>query len=282
MNKPPASRVGASPRNKGNGNGKGKVRNPSAGSPTVAACIPLTGGGISKLAHAPISRLIFFQLITALIAGACVALALRQAWFPVVEAAVEQLPREAALQDGRLYWPDSVPRRLAQNSALEIVVQPRTERFSTLGQTSDLQLELRLDHWRLNGILGGLLFLYPPSGLIPLDRQNTSAAWGAWKDIGTLLTAVLLSSSLVITWWALAWVYTIPVWLLGRFFERFFSPIIALKLSAGSLIPGALFASVGFVAYGFDQILLPGLILIQLAHIVVAWLFIIWAIGTHV
>ena len=76
-----------------------------ANSPKRVAWLPLTPPGVAAFADAPLGRLLFVQLIFALLAASAVVWFLRTAWFPALDAAIHQLPVQGEIRDGRYSIP---------------------------------------------------------------------------------------------------------------------------------------------------------------------------------
>jgi len=237
---------------------------------------PLTGGGIAAFAHSGFARLLAFQLGGAALAAFVVVVALRATLFPVVDAAVQRLPEQATIRNGRLDWPESAAVRLAENAWFDVVVTPAgTE---PLGQTADLQLDLRPDRARLEGALGHLDLPWPRGLELDLGRIPATASWGAWRGAGQAIVAGSLFVALIAAWWILATLLLLPGWLGSLLLGRSIGIGGLWRMAGASLLVGSAVAILGLAGYATRRWQLTGLIASQAIHVVVGWLWFAWGI----
>ena len=97
---------------------------------------PFTPRGVAAFAAASLSRLLVGQLIVAALVACGVVWALRVAWWPVIDQAIQQLPATGFIQRGVLNFPAESPQRLAENSHLGLAVDLDGAR--TAGQSADV------------------------------------------------------------------------------------------------------------------------------------------------
>lgn len=237
---------------------------------------PLTGRGVATFRVASWQRLLGFQILTALLSALVLVWVVRRIWFPVIVRGLARLPVDAEIVAGELHWPDSRPVRLAENIWLDWMVTPtnRTE----LGQTADVQVEFRRTELRVNGLAGHFALPYRADFSAPLGRIEATARWGAWSWV--LLTAFGLATglTLLLLWWSLATLYTMPALVLAVILGRRARLFGVWRMSAAALIPGALFANWAIFAYGIGVVRLPGFFFLFALHLVVGWTWLIWGL----
>src|SRR5208283_5991927 len=85
---------------------------------------PLTPRGVAAFARARLSRLLLVQFVIASLASAAVVEFLSDGCFPMVRAAIRNLPATGAIRSGRLDWPDNSPQILAEGRFLAFIVDP--------------------------------------------------------------------------------------------------------------------------------------------------------------
>ena len=78
---------------------------------------------------------------------------------------------------------------------------------------------------------------------------------------------------LLASWWLLATIYFLPVWLLGFFVNRDLDFRASWKLSGAALMPGALLMAAGILLYDFGAVDLVQFGFIFGAHFVLGWIY---------
>jgi hypothetical protein len=78
---------------------------------------------------------------------------------------------------------------------------------------------------------------------------------------------------LLASWWLLATVYFLPVWMLGFFVNRDLNFRRSWKLSGAALLPGALLLAAGILLYDFGAVNLVQLGFIFGAHFILGWIY---------
>lgn len=245
----------------------------------IGAWQPLTGPGVAAFATASASRVLTFHLLAATGVGVAVAFVLWRAWFPVIDRALPSLPEAASIGSGKLVWPTPDPVRLGQNAWLDLVVHPAASRSEReLGQTADLQLDLRPATFRITGAFGHLEQPYAPAWTVDLGRLPASAKWRAWRMPTLILAAAASALGMSLIWVLLASAYAGPAWVVARLMSR--TPTLggAWKVSDASLWVGAAVACAGLAAYATGLVRLPGLAVSQALHVPVAWAWIGWGL----
>lgn len=245
----------------------------------VGAWQPFTGDGLAAFGETSITRLVTFQIAAAVGIGVLIVGALGWTWAPVVERALPNLPESAPLQAGRLLWPESEARRLAENPWLAIVVRPGTKSTpDDPGQAADLQLELRPTGVRFEGIFGHVDRPFPRALNADLGRIPATAAWGAWRRPAACALALGVTLFLMLSWWGLATVYAPFAWAFARLCQRPLSLAAAWKISAAALFVGAAVGAAGVAGYATGAIRLPGVLVTQALHIPIAWIWLVWGL----
>lgn len=240
---------------------------------------PFTGHGVASFALAGFFRLLALQLLAALAVASLVAWGLHQTWFPVIQRALPQLPEVASIVSGSLSWPGDQPERLAQNPWLDVIVTPKSGlNAPSLGQTADLQLELLPSRYRIQGILGHFTRPYPKSTSLDLGRIPASAAWEAWQSTASLMAACSIAAGLLISWWLLASIYSLPAWILALLLSRPVNLGATWRMASAALLFGALLAAAGLTAYILGVIRLPGLLVVLILHFPIGIIWLAWGI----
>jgi hypothetical protein len=232
---------------------------------------PLTPGGVAKFARATLGRLWFVQLLVAAIAAVTVVWFLQQAWFPVVNRAIQQLPAEGEIQNRQLHLVAGPPIQLAENLFLGIAVD--LNHTSQLGREPHLQIEFGRDDLQIIGLLGHVSIKYPPDWTVPFNRKELEPRWGAWKPAILCGAALATLVGLMLSWTVLATLYFVPVKLISFFENRDLRFRESWKLAGAALMPGALFLTFAIVGYGLhwlDLIRLGGLAGL---HFLIGWIY---------
>lgn len=233
---------------------------------------PLTFKGVARFAHASLNRLFLLQLAVA-VAVACVTVwFVSLGWIPTLEQAIENLRPGAAIDRGRLLWPDDRAERLSEGPFIEFTASPRGD--GAIGQTADLQVELTASELKLRSLFGYLAIPYPAEGAVGLSPGEAGASWGAWKGPTLALTFLATLVSLSLSWLALGMFYSAPALLFGFYVNRPTVFAERFKLCMASLLPAALFFAAAMVLYAIRQLSLVGLLVAWLLHIVLGWAYV--------
>lgn len=232
---------------------------------------PLTPGGAAAFAGASFQRLFLFQLLVALLAAATVVWLICQTWFPVIERAINRLPAQSEIRYGKLAWPDESPIRLAENTFLAISVD-----LSQTGATRSLghfQLEFTRTSLRIFSLFGFYQYPYPRDYRIAFSRPELQPWWGAWSPVMAAGCGVAMIIFLLLTWFLLATLYTVPVWLLGFFANRALTLQGSWQLSCGALMAGGIFLTTAILFYSFAILDLVQLTIAWPIHILIGWFY---------
>ncbi len=83
---------------------------------------------------------------------------------------------------------------------------------------------------------------------------------------------------LLVSWWSLATAYAIPAWIFARITGRALGVGAVWKMAGAALLVGAAVGAGGLAAYACGMIRLPGILVSQLLHIPVGWVWLAWGI----
>lgn len=237
---------------------------------------PFTFGGVASFAGASLNRIMCAQLITAaLVAGAVIWLA-AASWFPVAERAIDRLPEKASIHNRRLEWLEPVPRDfLAENQFLSIRVE--LENSFPVDQSADVRVILGSQGIQVQSLLGYLTIPYPEGWVVSLSRADARAWWGAWRTVLLIGVGLAVMLALFVSWLALACVYAIPVRLLAFYLDRNVGWDGSWRLACATLLPGAVVMASAIALYTARRLDLVGLLFAWLLHVVMAWVYVIYA-----
>lgn len=220
--------------------------------PTTIAWQPLTPRGVAAFAQAPLRRLLLVQFVVALAAAIAVVWFLRTAWFPTVRQAIEHLPAQGDMKSGKLNWPGDSPVMLAEGHFLAFDVD--TNHTGALRSPAQIQIEFGRDDIFFYSLAGYREWPYRAEWNFGFNRAALQPWWGAWvPPIQWLAFAGMLFWCLL-SWWMLATIYFLPVWLGGFFGNRHLSFRGSWKLAGAALMPGALLMILAIVLYGFGAL----------------------------
>ena len=243
----------------------------NAGGKSIFAWEPFTPRGVAAFAHARLSRLLLVQIIVALIAAASVTWFLDDSVFPVIKTAIKNLPDQGEIRSGKLVWHGDSPKPLAEGRFLAFDVDLHHD--GKINSTADLQIEFGQEEIWSFALLGYMEIPYPAGSVIAFNRTELEPLWGAWMSTLLFLAAVATALGLLASWWLLATLYFLPVWLLGYFVNRDLNFRRSWKLSGAALLPGALLMAVGILLYNFGAVDLVQLGFIFGAHFVLGWIY---------
>ncbi|HEX3890080.1 MAG TPA: hypothetical protein VHX90_04440 [Verrucomicrobiae bacterium] len=239
--------------------------------PKKFAWEPLTPRGVAAFAHAKFSRLLLVQFVTALLAAISVVWFLDDGCFPTIRAAIQNLPDAGKISSGKLDWRGNSPQLLAEGKFLAFDVD--LNHSGQINSTADLQIEFGKESVRIFSLLGYAEFFYPPDRFAPFNRTELEPLWGAWSAEILFIAAAATVIGLLLSWWILATIYFLPVWILGFFTNRDLNFRACWKFSGAALMPGALLMAAGIFLYGFGALDLVKLGFIFSAHFVLGWIY---------
>jgi hypothetical protein len=209
----------------------------------------------------------FVLAIVAAICGGAVIWFLNNCWAPPIEKAIARLPEQSAIRDGTLHWPHREASDLADNSFLAIHVQPGPAPEMASG--SDLEFTFGSKEVDLHSLFGHLYIPYPKGWVISLNRAGAQPWWGAWKPVLLAVIGLLTMAALLLSWGCLGLVYAPLVKLVAFYADRQVSWPGAWKSATASLSTAGVLIAAGLVAYGMQELTLPGLLLLFAGHFLV-------------
>jgi hypothetical protein len=232
---------------------------------------PLTPRGVAAFAHASFGRLLFVQIIVALIAAASVAWFLDDSVFPIIKTAIRNLPAAGEIRSAKLDWRGDSPKLLAEGRFLALDVD--LEHSGKINSTADVRIEFGKETIRSYALLGYTEIPYPPGQIFSFNRSELEPLWGAWRAEILFIAAAMTAIGLLTSWWILATIYFLPVCLLGFFVNRELDFRASWKLSGAALMPGALLMAAGVFLYDFGAVNLVQFGFIFGAHFVLGWIY---------
>ena len=233
---------------------------------------PLTPRGVAAFAHAKFSRLLLVQFAVVLIAAISAVWFLDDDCFPTIRAAIQNLPDAGKISSGKLDWRGESPQILAEGKFLAFDVDLNHSR-QIHSADADLQIEFGKESVRVFSLPGYAEFFYSPDRFAPFNHTELEPLWGAWAAEILFLAAAATVISLLLSWWILATIYFLPVWILGFFTNRDLDFRASWKFSGAALMSGALLMAAGFFLYGFGALDLVQLGFIFTAHFVLGWIY---------
>lgn len=232
---------------------------------------PFTPRGVAAFSRSTFRRLLIVQSMIAAVAALTVAWCLHHAWFPEVEAAIRKLPPNSEIRAGKLEW--TGPRIAMINEGRLLSFAVDLEQKHSLHPASSIQWEFGTTRARAESLLGVAYLPYQKEYTLPFNRDDLEPWWGAWRMPILAMAAVGAFAGLLFSWWALALIYCLPLWLMAFLANRGLTFGGSLRLAGAALMPGAvLFASSLFIhaSGGLD---LLRLLLAAILHIVMGWIF---------
>ena len=234
---------------------------------------PLTPKGVAAFAHASVGRLWLVQGLVALLAAAALMWFLHRGWFPVVRAAIRELPAEGEIRGQRLQWQADSPVQLAGNQFLGIGVD--LNHSGDLGHAADIQVEFGRRDVRIFFPLDYTPVEYPAGWRAPFNRVRLGPWWGAWEPALLVLAGLGLAVGLMLVWTVLAALYLLPLRLIGFFENRDLNSGQSWRLAGAALMPGALFQVFAIFAYTLGFVDLLNLGSLSGLHFLIGWVYLV-------
>lgn len=231
---------------------------------------PFTPRGVAAFAHARLGRLLLVQIIVALVAAASVTWFLNDSVCPVVAGAIQNLPATGEIRSAKLDWHGDSPKLLAEGRFLAFDVDLNHD--GKINSTADLQIEFGQEEIWSFALLGYAEIPYL-TDTIAFNRTELEPLWGAWTSTLLFVAAMITAGGLLASWWLLATLYFLPVWLLGYFVNRDLNFRRSWKLSGAALLPGALLIAAGILLYDFGAVDLVQFGFIFGAHFILGWIY---------
>jgi hypothetical protein len=233
---------------------------------------PLTPRGVGAFAGATLGRLLLAQLLVALLVAASVIGFLERGWFPVVRAAIHQLPALGEISE-QLDWHGETPVQLAENRFLGFAVD--LYHSGRLGRESHLQVEFGQDDLRIYSLLGYQVIDYPPGWKMAFNRTDLEPRWGAWEPFIAVGVGLLTVLGLMASWTALATIYFVPVRVISFLENHDLNFAQSWRLAGATMMPGALFLVAGIAGYSLGWIDLIQLTAMWGLHFLIGWIYLV-------
>ena len=235
----------------------------------------MTFGGVARFAVASRWRLLGVELFFALLVAATAVWFVQQAWVPVIEKAIQQMPLTGEIRGGRLAWPSEAVL-LQEGPFMRIDVRPGG--FTDIGvvESSDLVLAFGPSDLRVGSSLGlGLLTLpYPTGWILSFSKTELVPWWGARSHMVLAGFGLLVIWVLLCAWSVLGRLYMVPVKI---FSVNQVSWAGAKKIAIAAQMPSVLVMTVGIGLYGMKQINLMALLVVWGLHLVLPWVYLIFS-----
>jgi hypothetical protein len=226
---------------------------------------------VAAFARASCGRLFFVQFIVALIGAATVVWFVRDAWFSTVREAIKQLPETGEIRGGKLNWTGSSPQRLAEETFLAFTVD--LDHKGEARSAAHVEVEFGRQNLFVRSLLGYAEVRYPDGWAIAFNRTELAPWFGAWRPWILVFTALGVAVFLFASWFVLATLYALPVWLLLFYTDRDLRLRECWRLAGAALMPGALMMAAGILLYDFAVVDLVGLTFIAAGHLVLGWIY---------
>ena len=227
-------------------------------------------GGVCR--RADFGRLLLVQFIVALLAAGAVVWFLDDGCFPTVTRRHPKIagqPAKSAPADwtGTAVRRNCSPRAISWRSTWTWItpaksIRPPTCKSNSAGKPSASFRCSAIWNWH-----------YPPDYVIAFNRTDLEPLWGAWATEILIMAGAAVTVGLLLSWWLLATVYFLPVWLLGFFANRDLNFRQSWRLAGAALMPGALLMAAAIVLYGIGFLNLVSFGFIFGAHFVIGWIY---------
>jgi hypothetical protein len=232
---------------------------------------PITPRGVAAFARASFERLLVVQALIALIVALTVVWLLARGFFPTVDAAIRQLPETGGIVRGELGLPDAAPQLLAEGHFLAFSVDAK--HTGAVRSPAQFQFEFGSESLLIFSVFGEAEIDYPPDQSFYFNRTDLQPMWGAWAPEILGLTALAIFFGLLLSWFVLATVYFVPVWLVAFFANRDLSLLQSWRLAGAILMPGALLMALSLWLYGLGVFDLVRLCFAFGMHLIVGWVY---------
>ncbi len=193
-------------------------------------------------------------------------------WVPVVTDAIQALPGESVIQNGRWITTDPGPHLLAGNRYLEIILDARDA--GGVSGAADLSAVVTVPGLQFCGVLGCVDLPYEPGETIKVSRNELAPWWDAWRQPVEALLSITIFLAVLISWWLLGAIATPIVKLIAFFTDRQVTWGGCWRVGNAALLPGAFIVIFGVVLYAFGVIDPLRLALFYALHIVCDMVFV--------
>ncbi len=245
----------------------------SALTESTIAWEPITPRGVAAFARASYERLLAVQALLALATALIVVWVLANGFFPTVDAAVNQLPDSGQIIRGELDVPDASPHLLAEGHFLAFIVDAK--HTGVIRSPAQFQFEFGGDSLLIISLLGYAEIDYPTDQSFYFNHTDMQPKWGAWRPVILGLVGVGAFIGLMVSWFLLATLYFLPVWLLSFFANRDLNFLESWRLAGAALMPGALLMSLSIWLYGLEVFDLVKLCFAFGMHLLIGWIYLL-------
>ena len=213
------------------------------------------------------------ELVFALMVSATVVWFVQQAWVPVIDKTIKQMPPTGEIRGGRLDWPSGTVLQ-QEGPFMRIAVRP--EGFTNVVESADLVLAFDASRLQVGSSLGlGLLTLpYPTGWILSFNKTELEPWWGARSHMVLAGLGLLVVLTLLFAWSALGLLYTFPA---KVFSVNRVDWAGAWKIAVAAQLPGALVMSIGIVFYGLKQLDLVALLVVWGVHLMLPWVYLMFS-----
>jgi hypothetical protein len=240
---------------------------------TRTAWEPITPRGVAAFARAKTGRLLWVQLIIALVVAVSVCWFLYEGCCPTIRKAILGLPVEGEIRSGRLDWRGESPTLLAEGRFVGFSVD--RDGAGDLGSPAHVQIEFRQEAVLFHSLFGYWEARYPTGWVIGFNRTELQPWWGAWQPWLLAMAAGATIAGLMLLWAVIAALYAGPVWLVGFYANRDLSLVSSWKLAGAALMPGALLMAGAILLYKLAILDLMPLAVALGAHLVWGWIYLV-------
>lgn len=234
---------------------------------------PFTPRGVAAFGLATFTRVFLVQSAAAALVGFALIWALRAAWVPVINEAIQHLPETGNIRHGELNFSGASPQRLAENSHLAVVIDLEGSR--EVGHVADVEAAFEKKRVVLRGPLGAWWREYGSEYQFSFNRPELTPWWDARRWTLLALLAIALAVSVFASWWLLALLYVPLVKFIAFFADRAVTWGGAWRVAAAALLPGACLVALALLLYGSGVIPLFQFGLLYALHIVAGLVFVI-------
>jgi hypothetical protein len=230
---------------------------------------------VASFAQDSYGRVLTVAALVGLVVAIAAAVLCSNGCFPVVTTAVNRLPAQGEVQDGRLHWPTTNAVTLAENPYLALSVDPTGR--ANFGQSTDVRVVFGPKAWEVSSMFGYVSFSYPPGYILALNRTETQPWWTTLQPyvlVGGVLAAV---AGLLLFWALLGLVLMLPVSFYTLLIDRKASLGECWRLSVAALMPGAVLMAVNVLLYGVARVGLVTFLVLGILHVLVDLVYLLAA-----
>jgi len=228
----------------------------------------LTPKSIATFNNAKFIILLVNWIVFGCICSFFITKAIDKAIISSITTAVQNFPQKGEIKSGALYWETNGIFVLSGAKFLSISINATDE--EDIADSSDIQLIIGKNHFRLRSIFGWLEIKYPLWFRLPLSYKEVFPIWDAYMP--AIKVSVFISSIVVllIVWTIISLIYSLFAKFLIRLFNRIRKPGGAFKISGASLIPAALIMSIAILGYSLRYLDLLSLMIVFGCHFIIS------------